>query len=170
MNNTLSKPGTSLGRQMLLLLCSILLITLFYQPPASKKWFQDHVIDLWDDCRFQFTETIPEEEKKGEYYGESYLICTTVAKHLAAINMPDATILLEPNEYLMKLVGFKMPEPVIFYYFTNGVPCVNTNSPDVQKARFLLIMQKDGRFGLRKISTPAELQEILNRYKDYKNI
>ena len=78
-------------------------------------------------------------------------------------------ILFEPNSFykdsLHVYPNIHAPEPALFYYYT-GLEGVWTNSPDVGKANFLLMMSKKG-IKLQEITSPQQLKLVLAFYKKY---
>lgn len=165
-----SKAG-SIKRQLLLTAIAVCSIVLFYSVGINRAWFNAHVVDFWQrDLYTQLTSEESEVQKKEHRYGPSYFICHSMADYFKTSKRGEVPIvLLEPNEYLMEKVGFKMPEPLICYYFTEGIKCVWTNSPEAAKANNILYITTN-RFKIRHIDSAAMLQAFLNKYGAYKNI
>jgi hypothetical protein len=84
--------------------------------------------------------------------------------------MPHAVILFEPNSYYRDSLhiynAIRAPEPVVFYYYT-GLEGVWTNSPDVNKANFIVRYSKTKGVTLDEIHSPQQLQQILASFKKY---
>ena len=78
-------------------------------------------------------------------------------------------ILFEPNSYYRDSLHIypkvRAPEPAVFYYYT-GLEGVWVNSPDAEKANYVVRVSKKG-VTLDPIRNPDELRQVLAFYRKY---
>lgn len=134
-----------------------------------QEWFRTKPVQYWSDFVKEKEDTASEYAVRVQRYGVTYSISMRVLDAVLKKKMPHAVILFEPNSYYRDSLhiypNVKAPEPAVFYYYT-GLEGVWTNSPNVNKANFLLRISRRGA-GLDTIRGPQHLQEILARYKKY---
>jgi len=134
-----------------------------------QEWFRVKPLQYWSDFLKEKDDTAGEYAVKAQRYGISYTISMRVLDAIRKKNMTHAVILFEPNSYYRDSLhiypNVHAPEPAVFYYYT-GLEGVWTNSPNVNKANFLLRISRKGA-ALDTIRSPQHLQEILVRYKKY---
>ncbi len=132
-------------------------------------WFQSKPAQYWTDFLKEKDDTLDQVGIMKQRYGVIYTICLKVKDIAAKKKVAHPVILFEPNSYyrdsLHIYATFHAPEPAVFYYYT-GLEGVWTNSPNVNKANFLLRISKKG-VSLDEIKNPQQLQQILNTYKKY---
>lgn len=102
-------------------------------------------------------------------YGISYVISMRVKEVIEKRKISNAVILLEPNSYYRDSLhiypNVRAPEPAVFYYYT-GLEGVWINSPDAEKANYLVRVTKKG-VTLDAIKTPEQLRQILAFYRKF---
>ena len=134
-----------------------------------KEWFQNKPAQYWSDFLKEKDDTLDQTGILKERYGIVYTICLRVKEVAAQKKVAHPVVLFEPNSFYKDSLhiypNIHAPEPSVFYYYT-GLEGVWTNSPDVNKANFLLRMSKKG-IQLDEIKTPEQLQHILAFYKKY---
>lgn len=134
-----------------------------------QEWFRTKPAQYWSDFLKEKSDTSNEYSIKVQRYGVTYAISMRVLNAVRKKKMANAVILFEPNSYYRDSLhiypNVRAPEPAVFYYYT-GLEGVWTNSPDVNKANFLLRITRKGA-GLDSIRSPQQLQEILARFKKY---
>lgn len=150
--------------QSSLTLISVVFLFIFSRAGNNKEWFQK-ISGYWEDYKEQRVSTTSIEEIKEERLGISYRVCKLIQKHFEDKHIKNPVILLEPNTYLEKTAGMKMPEPVVFYYFT-GIKALWTNAANVKEATHILRL-KNGGMRIDSIASPQQLQQILSFYKPY---
>jgi hypothetical protein len=139
-------------------------IFLFTRLEWNKLWFEK-VTSYWDAYKEQKDSDASLEDIKIERLGISYKLSKDIEQTFRQKKVKNPTILFEPNSYLEQSVGFKMPEPIVFYYYT-GLKSVWMNSKNVNEATHLIRL-KDGRMFIDSISSPEVLKQILDQYKSY---
>src|ERR1700743_1654734 len=125
---------------------SFLLILVTINVGYYSTQFNTRPLQYWSDFSKEKDVTDPVEIMKGRY-GISYTIATkgkeTVEKKVVA----HPIILFEPNGYYRDSLHIypkvRAPEPAVFYYYT-GMEGVWVNSPDVEKANFIVRVGKKG--------------------------
>jgi hypothetical protein len=153
----------------LLSVVALLAILLVLNLGYYQEWFRTKPLQYWSDFLKEKADTAGETAIRAQRYGISYTISMRVLDVVRKKKMTHAVILFEPNSYYRDSLhiypNVRAPEPSVFYYYT-GLEGVWTNSPNVNKANFLLRISRKGA-GLDSIRSPKQLQEILARYKKY---
>ena len=153
----------------LLSIVALLAILLVLNLGFYQEWFRTKPLQYWSDFLKEKDDTAGEVAIRAQRYGISYTISMRVLDAIHRKKLTHAVILLEPNSYYRDSLhiypNIHVPEPAVFYYYT-GLQGVWTNSPNVDKANFLLRITAKGA-GLDTIRSPQHLQEILARYKKY---
>lgn len=157
-------------KDFLLTLTSCLLVFVVINVGYYGEWFRAKPRQYWSDFLKEKDNPADEVTIKKERYGIAYTISMKVKEVVEKRNMPHAVILFEPNSYYrdsLHIYGtIRAPEPAVFYYYT-GLEGVWTNSPDVNKANFIVrITQKKG-VTLDEIRSPQQLQQILAGFKKF---
>jgi len=153
-------------KSFLLTLFSILLIFVFSHFGTNKLFFSQKIPAYWDAFVAEKAADLSTEEIKKQRYGAQYVVSLMIKDYFEKNKIKDPVVLLEPNDYLQKTAGFKMPEPIVFYYFT-GLHALWLNSSNVEDATYMVyITQRGLRF--QPITSKEQLQSILNQYKQYK--
>jgi hypothetical protein len=154
---------------LILSIAALLAILLVLNLGYYQEWFRTKPLQYWSDFLKEKDDTASEFTIRAQRYGITYTISMRVLDAIRKKNLPRAVILFEPNSYYRDSLhiypNIKAPEPAVFYYYTS-LEGVWTNSPDVNKANFLLRITKKGAV-LDSIRSPQHLQEILARYKKY---
>jgi hypothetical protein len=134
-----------------------------------QEWLRSKPLQYWSEFLKEKEDTASETTIKSQRYGVVYTISMRVLDAVRKKKVAHPVILFEPNSYYRDSLhiypNLHAPEPALFYYYT-GLEGVWTNSPNVNKATFLLRIWKKGA-GLDSIRSPQQLQEILARYKKY---
>lgn len=167
-NTILNMNAVKINRllsQAALTFISVAILFIFSHAGKNKEWFQK-ITSYWEDYKEQRASTASTEEIREERWGLTYQICKSIRKNIADRHIKNPLILLEPNSYVEKTIGIKMPEPVVFYYFT-GLRAVWTNASNVKEATHILRFQKGGTMRIDSIASPEQLQQFLNFYKPY---
>lgn len=154
---------------LILSIVALLAILLVLNAGYYQDWFRNKPMQYWSDFLREKDDTISENNIRAQRYGISFTISMRVLDAIRKRKTPHAVILFEPNSYYRDSLhiypNIHVPEPAVFYYYT-GLEGVWVNSPNVNKANFLLRINKNGA-ALDSIRTPQQLQEILARYKKY---
>ena len=154
----------------ILTLASAVLVLLVLNVGYYGQWFREKPRAYWFEFLKQKDDTAGEVSIKKARYGISYTISMKVKEVVEKRKMPHAIILFEPNSYYRDSLhiydAIRAPEPAVFYYYT-GLTGVWTNSPDVEKANFIVRISRTKGVTLDDIRSPEQLQQILARFKKY---
>ena len=157
-------------KDFLLTLSACLLVFLVLNAGYYGEWFSEKPRQYWFDFLKEKSDTADEVAIKKVRYGIAYTISMKVKEVVEKRKIPHAVILFEPNSYYRDSLhiynAIRAPEPVVFYYYT-GLEGVWTNSPDVNKANFIVRYSKTKGVILDEIHSPQQLQQILASFKKY---
>ena len=156
-------------KDLLLIVAGFGTIFLIWNTGYYKKWLADKPEAYWSDFWKEKNDTATLDAIRAERYGVIYTVSLKIKEVMEKKKIAHPVILFEPNSYyrdsLRIYPSFRAPEPAVFYYYT-GLEGVWTNSPDVNRANFLVRISKKG-VTLDPIGSPRQLQLILDRYKKY---
>ncbi len=152
-----------MARIMLASLAAICLL-IYTRIGYNKTWFAK-VAYYWNDFITQKDSDLTEEQIKEERWGPGYKISMQIKDLMAQRKVQHPVLLFEPNTYLEKTAGFKMPEPIVFYYFT-GIKAVWTNSRSVAEATHIVRFRKS-RMYIDSIPSKEVLQQLITSYKAF---
>lgn len=132
-------------------------------------WFKARPVQYWSDFFKEKDESMDPVAIMKSRYGISYVISISVKEAIEKKRVANPVILFEPNGYYRDSLHLypkvRAPEPAVFYYYT-GLEGVWVNSPDAEKANFLVRVSKKG-VTLDAIRNKEELQKILAFYRKY---
>jgi hypothetical protein len=155
-------------RSFLLTVVSFLLILLAINAGFYATWFKTKPVQYWNDLWKEKDDMDPTSIMKSRY-GISYLISLKVKEVIEKKGVAHPVILFEPNGYYRDSLHIypkvRAPEPAVFYYYT-GLEGVWVNSPDAEKANFLVRVSKKG-VTLDAIHNQQELRQLLEFYRKY---
>ena len=156
-------------KSLILTLVSFLLILLTLNVGYYPTWFRSKPVGYWNDLMKEINDTLDPSGIMKSRYGVSYLISMRVKEVMQKKGVSHPVILFEPNSYYRDSLhiypNVHAPEPAVFYYYT-GLEGVWINSPDVEKANYLVKVTKKG-VTLDAIRTPEQLQQILAFYRKF---
>jgi|GEM_PF-1626961 len=152
-------------KRILLTVASVLSILVLMNLKYTKEFFKQRVVAYWGFFSEEKNLDVSLKDRKLQRYGAPYNVCMIVKDYLEKNNIKDPIILFEPNDYLLETIKFKMPEPIIIYYYT-GLKSLWTNSSDVKTATYMVYLKPDG-VNIQPIQSQEQLQTILNKYKKY---
>lgn len=157
-------------KELLLTLIACILIFLVLNAGYYGEWFSGKPCQYWVDFLKEKDDPADEVSIKSARYGISYIISMKVKEVVEKRKMRHAVILFEPNSYYRDSLhiynAVRAPEPAVFYYYT-GLEGVWTNSPDVNKANFIVRVSQKKGVTLDEIRSPQQLQQILDRFKKF---
>jgi hypothetical protein len=155
-------------KDFLLTLTACLLVFLVIKAGYYGEWFNEKPRQYWFDFLKERDNPRDEVAIKKVRYGISYTISMKVKEVVEKKKMSHAVILFEPNSYYRDSLknAIRMPEPAVFYYYT-GLEGVWTNSPDVNKANFIVRYSKAKGVTLDEIRSPQQLQQILAGFRKF---
>jgi hypothetical protein len=122
-------------RQLILFFASATLITAFFLLPPNSAWFNDRIITYYKEFSAQRRKMKP-EERMASRFGNYYTVSRQIAANIGQKAGKDALVLLPSTAYFKKYgLEYHVPEPVVFYYFTN-LKTVWPNSPRAKEANW----------------------------------
>lgn len=147
---------------------SFLLILVTINMGYYPTWFKSHPVEYWNDFPKEKAEMDPEAIMKNRF-GTPYVISERVKEVIGKKGVAHPVILFEPNGYYRDSLHIypkvSAPEPAVFYYFT-GLEGVWPNSPDAEKANYIVRVTKKG-VTLDAIRNQEELQRLLAFYRKF---
>ncbi|UYQ91067.1 hypothetical protein MKQ68_13290 [Chitinophaga horti] len=160
-----NQPNTA--RQWILLIPAMVLALLVYNMPLVKQWFQDRPVNYYKEFKSTLEADVTEDQMREIRYGKQYVLANMLLQTLA--KEKDVTVLLEPNSYYRENgIDIIVPEPVVFYYYTNGkMKAVWTNSKDIYKAKFFVRISKTMDLSVVPLNSKADIDKVLADYKNY---
>jgi hypothetical protein len=156
-------------KSLILTIISFLLILVTLNAGYYPTWFKSKPVQYWNDFLKEKDDTLDAAGIMKTRYGISYLISLRVKEVMESKHISNPVILFEPNSYYRDSLhiypNVRAPEPAVFYYYT-GLEGVWTNSPDADKANYLVRVTKKG-VTLDAIRTPEQRQQILAYYRKF---
>jgi hypothetical protein len=156
-------------RTFILTVVSFLLIFLTINAGFYATWFKSKPVQYWSDFVKEEDDNLDPEAIMKSRYGISYLISMRVKEVMEKKRVPHPIILFEPNGYYRDSLhiypNVHAPEPAIFYYYT-GLEGVWVNSPDAEKANYVVRVSKKG-VSLDAIRNQQQLQQLLSFYRKF---
>ncbi|MBS1590210.1 MAG: hypothetical protein JST52_11410 [Bacteroidetes bacterium] len=156
-------------KRIVLAAAACLLILMFFRTDFYAAWYQQKITESRD--RYDDEAEHTDVEYRRQYrYANQYAVAKEIVKKVKEAHDTNAIVLLPPNSYVQEnspqvIQYMRMPEPVVFYYYT-GLKAVWTNSPEVNKANWALIINNNN-VQIVQI-TPQQRTELLEMYKKYK--
>ncbi|HTR31119.1 MAG TPA: hypothetical protein VMH27_17730 [Puia sp.] len=156
-------------KAFLLTIVSFLLVLLTINAGYYATWFKTRPLQYWSDFSKEEEESMDPVAIMKSRYGVSYTISMRVKEVIEQKRIAHPVILFEPNSYYRDSLhiypNVRAPEPAVFYYYT-GLEGVWINSPDVEKANYLVRVSKQGVV-LDAIRNQQQLQQILAYYRKF---
>ena len=156
-------------KAFVLTLVSFLLVLIVINAGYYQDWFKARPVQYWSDFFKEKDEPMDPVAIMKSRYGISYLISVSVKDAIIKKRVANAVILFEPNGYYRDSLHIypkvRAPEPAVFYYYT-GLEGVWVNSPDAEKANYLVRVTKKG-VTLDAIRNRDELEKLLAFYRKY---
>jgi hypothetical protein len=166
-NSIISMDTTGIRKQLLLFGIAIGLLFLYYSIGENRRWFNNKLLGYWEEFKIQKKEMDP-EKRKNSRLGTSYSLSKTFADFLINKGERDKLLLLPPNDYLLEnKIQYKVPEPVVFYYYT-GLKTVWPDNNDAMKAAWYVDIV-NGQITLDSVKNQAQLDSVLIKFRKYKS-
>jgi len=148
-------------------LASVICLMIYFNIKESSVWM-GKIEGYYAQRALQIERNPSIEQQLQERHGFSYQICKAVKNVITSNNLGSPILLLEPNSYIKqhKTLQQGLPEPIVFYYFSDGVQTAWMNSPFAKKATHLLKSDKNQVY-LVPIKDSVHLNQILELYKPY---
>lgn len=158
-----SRIGSTMNTIMLTCLTAFLLL-IFTKIGYNKTWFEK--------VQYYFTDFIEQKDSDASLetiresrLGPSYKMSKEIQKYFEKKHIQNPVVLFEPNTYIEKAAGFKMPEPIVFYYFT-GLKSVWMNSRNVAEATHFVYFRQRNMY-IDTIPSSVVLKKLIIAYKPY---
>lgn len=152
---------------LLLTVISITTILIILNLGYYRKWFIEQPLFYWGDFVRQSQSSASLESIRQARYGMPYAVSMQVKAAVEKKRLGDAVLLLEPNTYYRDSlhISLHLPEPAVFYYYT-GLRAVWMNSPEMEKANYLVRVEKETVI-LEPIGSQEQLRMIRARYQQF---
>ena len=156
-------------KSLILTLVAFLLILVTLNAGYYPTWFRSKPVGYWNDLMKEINDTLDPSGIMKSRYGVSYLISMKVKEVMEKKGVSHPVILFEPNSYYRDSLhiypNVRAPEPAVFYYYT-GLEGVWVNSPDVERATYLVRVSKKG-VTLEGIHSQEQLRQLLTFYRRF---
>ncbi len=151
-----------------LTLISVLVIVLFFSIPTYNRWLTTNLLNP-NTGYTVLSKQLGLEQRMNNRFGYPYMIYKNMTNYLDKAKIKNPVILFPPDQYLKehKVANMTVVEPLIFYYFT-GHKAVWYDSPEVEKANYVMINDANNNVSIREINSKAELDALLETFKKYK--
>jgi hypothetical protein len=121
-----------LKKQLILLAVAVLLFVGFFFLPRNREWAQK-ITSYYHDFPSE-KKRLARETRMRDRFGSSYILSKSIADQLRKKGADSSALVLVPPPYYFAKRGvyYPMPEPAVFYYFTNikTTWCHFTNAPE----------------------------------------
>jgi hypothetical protein len=153
-------------KQLIILLCGLVLLVSFFLLPANKTWLKEKVIAYWNDFTVQ-RKQLSEETRKTKRFGTEYTYSKQIADLFKArTDNKNALVLIPPAAYFTKQgLDYPVPEPVTFYYFTN-LKTVWANHDQAITANWYVTVHEK-KFSIDSITNTQQLKDTITAFKKY---
>jgi len=156
-------------KRIVLAVAASLLILFFFKTEFYGNWYDQRITESRERYESE-AENTDVEYRKQYRYANQYAVAKEIERQVREAKDTAAVVLLPPNAYVEQnspqvIQYMRMPEPVVFYYYT-GLKAVWTNSPEVNKANWALIIQNNN-VQIARI-TPEQRASLLDMYKNFK--
>jgi hypothetical protein len=153
-------------RRLLLFIASLILITGFFLLGPNRSWFKDRIITYYGEFPGQF-KRMKEEQRMADRFGNYYTLSRQIARAVNSKIADRNFLLLMPSTSYLKSKGieYRVPEPVVFYYFTN-LRTVWPNSPNASQATWYAHVV-NGKIEIDSVQSKEKLQEILAEFNKF---
>jgi hypothetical protein len=149
-------------KKIILLSLSCFFILFFFKSNPNEKWLDERILILTSELQ-DHLDSMDIESRKNLRWGHAYTDGMSLKKHMDSIGVKNPLLLVPDAEYIKKHTpNAKIPEPIIFYYFT-GIRTVEPSSKQARKATIALVIN-DKKFSLQNIAGKGQLDTILSIY------
>lgn len=128
------------------------------------EWGNERLIGYWKDFLKQKGRRTT-EQRMAERFEENYVISKQIADSLKAKgNKQTAWLLLPPTGYFKKKgIKYEVPDPAIFYYFTD-LKIIPASSPNATTANWYARIY-NGKIIIDSITDAGMLLDTITRYR-----
>lgn len=155
-----------LRKQFILLAFALLLFAGFFFLPRNGEWSQK-IISYYRDFRSE-RKRLDRETRMRDRFGSSYTLSKSIADQLKKKGADSTALVLVPPPYYFakKGVYYPMPEPAVFYYFTNikTTWCHFTNAQDAN----WYVKLDSGKVVVDRVVDKKSLQDTIASYLKWK--
>ena len=150
-------------KNVILFAVACLIMVMFINTGFFGDWFHEKVLVTFDDFSSQ-TDSMDINYRERIRWDGGYSFATGIAKYFTDNKIKNPVLLLPSDKYMkVNKSNIKVPEPIIFYYFT-GYRSAQCTDSDAQKANYAIIIKKD-KFAIIPLTKPQERNDIINLFK-----
>lgn len=155
-----------LKKQFILLAIAVLLLASFFFLPRNKEWAQ-RIISYYKD--FPSEQRHPDKETRMRWrFGSAYTLSKSIAEQLKQKGADSNALVLAPPPYYFSKRGvyYPMPEPSVFYYYTNikTTWCHFSNAADAN----WYVRVDQGKVVVNKVMNKQSLQDTITAFLKWK--
>ena len=124
------------ARKIIILLCSVAAIAGFFMLPAYNEWMRDHIVSPLRNFKWESERMDPEYRMKYRF-DSAYIYSKQIDQFFEKKGIKNTALVLLPttNYFKQHNVGYDVPEPAVFYYFT-GLKTLWINCSNVADANW----------------------------------
>ena len=155
--------------QAILTVLSIILIYIFFQFPEIKKWNKNNIQIYWNELIVQ-KDNLDIETRKIQRWGKAYIIAKQIADLMVEHSIDSETLMIPSKSYFKEYgLDFHVPEPSVFYYYTNKKTCW-TNNRDTSTIKYFLhcVGEEGGQIAISAIPNEESRKKVLDYFRPYK--
>lgn len=154
-------------RQFILFLVSAALITGFFLLKHNQSWLTERPLTYYREFPDQL-KRMKEEDRKLSRFGSHYRISRQIAADLKnqLKNTGQALVLVPATAYFKQYgVAYRVPEPVVFYYFT-GIKTVWPDSKNAKQANWYVSVT-NGQIHVTGINNQQQLLDTIAAFNKF---
>ena len=151
-------------RQLLLALCSVAAVVIFFILPANNTWLRHKIIDPLNDIKKERT-NLDLEHRMQYRFDSNYIYSKQIARLFEQKGIEKtALVLMPPTSYFkLKNINYHVPEPVVFYYYT-GLKTLWGNNSNAASASWYMHVDS-GRVVIDSVANRQQLRDTIMFYK-----
>jgi len=154
-------------RQFILFIASATLITGFFSLKHNRSWLNGRILTYYRELPGQLKQMKEEDRmltRFGSYYGISQQIAATLKNK--SKNSGEALVLMPATAYFKKNgVEYRVPEPVVFYYFT-GIRTVWPDSENAKQANWFVYVT-NGQIRIARVDNQKSLLDTIAAFNKF---
>ncbi|HXS37124.1 MAG TPA: hypothetical protein VN721_10520 [Flavipsychrobacter sp.] len=150
-------------KNVILFVAACMIMLMLASTGFYGDWFHNKVLNTFDDFSSQ-TDSMDISYRERIRWDGGYSFATGVTKYFADNKIKNPLLLLPSDKYMKaNKSNIRVPEPIIFYYFT-GYQSVQYTDSNAKKANYTVLI-RNNKFALVPINTPQERDGIINLFK-----
>jgi hypothetical protein len=155
-----------MGKKLLLLVFSAVVLFLFFILPVNRSWMEDRVFAYWKSFQTQ-KNNLDLEHRKKLRFGNDYVFTKKIAAFFQKKGIADSVLVfIAPTSYFLgNGVEYHVPEPAVFYLHT-GLKTIWIQSKDAIKANWYVYVN-DKRIRIDTVPPKQKFMEMLKEFEKY---